>query len=134
MNSCSKITFHIMFLSRYCTFTGSLVDFYSHSSGCLASMTPLEEAQAHRSFHLPENESACTFCGAEVASREGVDNHVLFKHMKAVQSCSPCQLKLKTKSTATKHMAEQHSEATSSSCISVQVEQYMYETNRITKR
>ena len=88
-------------------------------------MTPLEEAQEHRSFSLPENESACTFCGAEVASREGVDNHILFKHMKAVQSCSLCQLKLKNKSSATKHMAEHHPEASPSGCVSIQVEQYI---------
>ena len=118
------LSIFLIFLSRFCTFTGSLVDFYSHSSGCLANMNPLEEAKSHRAFNLPENESACTFCGAEVANRGGVDNHVMFKHMKAVQSCSPCQLKLKNKSTAMKHMAEQHPEATSSSsCILVQVDQ-----------
>ena len=88
-------------------------------------MAPLDEAQVHRSFHLPENESACTFCGTEVASREGVGNHVLFKHMKAVQSCSNCQLRLRSKSSAMKHMAEQHPEDTSASFISVQVEQNM---------
>ena len=85
-------------------------------------MAPLDEAQVHRSFHLPENESACTFCGTEVASREGVGNHVLFKHMRAVQSCSSCQLRLRSKSSAMKHMAEQHPDDTSASFISVQVE------------
>ena len=112
-------------LSRFCPFTGSLVDFYSHSSGCLANMAPLDEKQAHRSFNLPENEKACTFCGAENASRDGVDSHVLFKHMKASLSCEACQLKFKNKTSAVKHMAEtKHSEATFSSCISVQVGQY----------
>ena len=89
-------------------------------------MAPLEAAQDHRSFNLPENENACTFCGAEVASREGMESHILFKHLKAALTCSPCGLKLKNKSNSSKHLAEKHKDAEPSSCISIQVGRYHY--------
>ena len=89
-------------------------------------MAPLEAAQDHRSFNLPENENACTFCGAEVASREGMESHILFKHLKAALTCSPCGLKLKNKSNSLKHIAEKHKDAEPSSCISVKVGRYRY--------
>ena len=89
-------------------------------------MAPLEAAQDHRSFNLPENENACTFCGAEVASREGMESHILFKHLKAALTCSPCGLKLKNKSNSSKHLAEKHKDADPSSCISIQVGRYHY--------
>ena len=128
----SDLSFLILFcnyfdsLNRFCPFSGSLVDFYSHTSGCLSRMAPLEAAQDHRSFNLPENENACTFCGAEVASREGMESHILFKHLKAALTCSPCGLKLKNKSNSLKHIAEKHKDAEPSSCISIQVGRYQY--------
>jgi len=104
----------------FCTFRGSIVAFYSHTASCLERMVPFASPPSTSSFSLPSDECSCTFCGAVCSDARSVNSHVMFSHMRVGQTCSICDIKLRTKAIMYKHMSEEHSQEKVATTVMVQ--------------